>query len=125
LIETRAVSIDGARSILYNWGVAHRSFTDRDGVSWEVRDVLPSWADRRHGADRRELPRARRLERRALLGKRIGVRAELSEGWLCFRGAGEKHRVAPIPEGWESFDDTRLTELMRSVPAQPDHSRKV
>jgi hypothetical protein len=105
--------------------VAHRIFVDQHGVSWEVWDVLPGWADRRRSDDRRETPRVRKAERRALLGKRIGVRAELADGWLCFRGGGEKRRVAPIPDGWEGFDDAKLVQLMHSVPAQPDQTRSV
>jgi len=100
-------------------------FTDRDGVSWEVWDVFPGWADRRRGEDRREESRGTRAERRVLLGKLIGVRAELADGWLCFRGAGEKRRIAPIPSGWEAFDDAKLCEIVRTLPATPDQSTRV
>jgi hypothetical protein len=105
--------------------VAHRTFTDLDGVDWEVWDVYPGWADRRHGNDRRDADRAARRDRRALLGKRIGVRAELAEGWLCFRGGGEKRRVVPIPRGWEELDAAELSRLAHSAPASPDQSRSV
>jgi len=124
-MSERAVGIDGALRCLYNSSVAHRTFRDSDGVDWEVWDVFPGWADRRHGDDRRDAPRPRRGDRRALLGKRIGVRAELASGWLCFRGGGEKRRVAPIPERWEELDDAGLSALARSAPASPDHSRNV
>jgi hypothetical protein len=105
--------------------VAHRTFTDRDGVQWEVWNVFPGWADRRRGDDRRDGARRARAERRVLLGQRIGVRAELADGWLCFRGGGEKRRVAPIPDGWEDFDDSKLSELVKSLPSTPDQSRRV
>ncbi|HEY4130791.1 MAG TPA: hypothetical protein VGM50_09240 [Gemmatimonadaceae bacterium] len=105
--------------------MAHRTFTDGDGVSWEVWDVFPGWADRRHGEDRREESRGVRAERRMLLGKRIGVRAELAHGWLCFRGAGEKRRIAPIPDGWEDFDEAKLSAIVRTLPPTPDQSSRV
>lgn len=92
---------------------------------WEVWDVYPGWADRRQGADRREAARIKTGDRRALLGKRIGVRSELAAGWLCFRATGEKRRLAPIPDGWEEFDEARLAEIVLSLPSSPDHSRSV
>lgn len=96
-------------------------------MGWEVWDVYPGWADRRQGVERREAARTVTGggDRRALLGKRIGVRAELASGWLCFRGGGEKRRLAPIPEGWELFDDARLSEIVHGLPSMPDQSRSV
>lgn len=105
--------------------MAHRIFSDRDGVLWEVWDVYPGWADRRQGMERRELSRAHGADRRAQLGQRIGVRAELASGWLCFRGAGEKRRLAPIPTDWDGLDDAQLALMVSTLPSMPDQSRRL
>ena len=94
--------------------MTHRSFVDRDGRRWEAWDVYPladrrtierrqvvergRLVERRRGAERRQ----RHLSRAPLLGTDYGA------GWLCFESGAERRRHAPVPQDWESWDDTRL-----------------
>lgn len=36
---------------------------------------------------------------------------QLEAGWLCFESEGERKRLAPVPEAWESVDDMTLAAL--------------
>jgi hypothetical protein len=127
--------------------VPHRTFTDIEGVEWQVWDVRPSWswADRRH-RDRRvsvwpsgalasdagrgeaaEFPDGARPERRH--GERRGgaegllpVRRGYEEGWLTFESVVGRRRLTPIPLGWERLPELTLAELCRRsvrVSARP------
>ena len=71
--------------------MAYRSFTDRDGILWQVWDVVPSST----------------------------VRHTLSGGWLTFESDAEKRRLAPVPLYWVSADDAELERLMRSASVVP------
>ena len=74
--------------------MALREFTDPDGMSWKVWDVLPTL----HAAVARPgtiLPE------------------EVADGWLSFEAEGERRRFYPLPEGWECCTDTELGRLCR------------
>jgi hypothetical protein len=120
--ERRAVSRRRA-SAFVQYIVSHRTFIDRNGTSWEVWDVIPGWANRRARYDRRSA--SRESDRRGAEGRWLGVRPDLADGWLCFRAGGEKRRLAPIPDGWESLTDERLAELVTDATAAPTQSRRV
>lgn len=66
-----------------------------DGVEWRVWDVRPTAPTR--------------LEM-------TGASPVLKQGWLCFESANEKRRVAPAPEGWDSWDDATLVACVREAP---------
>jgi hypothetical protein len=69
-----------------------RRFTDTTGTEWRVRATVPS--SRGAGA----LPDA------------------YSRGWLVFESsAGLVKRLAPIPEGWETADESSLEQLSRAA----------
>jgi hypothetical protein len=99
--------------------VTHRTFTDRQGKIWDVWRVHPSSAERRF-VDRRvndgdppdTLERRSGLERRGGVRKsaRASVAKEFADGWLCFETAGEKRRLAPVPELWNRADDETLEQ---------------
>jgi hypothetical protein len=74
-----------------------RIIRDHDGVSWRVWAVLPiaieshRIIDKTTGVDRLPLP------------------PELAGGWMAFESAGgERRRIGPLPEGWETLDDASL-----------------
>jgi hypothetical protein len=115
--------------------VTQRTFKDRLGKIWDVWQVHPSAAERRFvqrrvkkeerseaterrtGIDRRESERP--AEHRAL------VAAEFAYGWLCFETAGEKRRLAPVPEGWERADDETIEQwccVAKPVTRRPSGS---
>ena len=52
------------------------------------------------------------LERRGGVRKspRASVAEEFAYGWLCFETAGEKRRLAPVPERWDRADDETLQQ---------------
>jgi hypothetical protein len=102
--------------------VAFRSFRDSRGRSWSAWDVRPQLVERRRierrraaaplsFADRRANDRRRASSPRAPLG------AGLDNGWLCFEGAAEKRRLAPVPEDWTDCRASRLESYLEQ--AQP------
>jgi hypothetical protein len=106
--------------------MGHRTFVDRDGVTWQVWDVYPQLAERRHGP-RRANPSALGVDRRdqrALADRRrrhevrVPVRAGYEHGWLAFDSAAGSRRLAPIPPNWDALpDDTLIALCGRSVDA--------
>src|SRR5687768_11725580 len=78
-----------------------RTFTDREGVDWQVWDVLPSQPELIERRKRRESLPAEQ-ERRA--------GPALAEGWLAFESDKDRRRLAPIPAGWETASDNQLLE---------------
>jgi len=80
--------------------MALRSFDDRNGEGWQVWRVVPA---------------ASVLERSAW------VEGDYRQGWLCFESltSGERRRLAPVPEGWETLSPERLELLCRvATPAR-------
>lgn len=101
----------------------YRVFEDYLGRRWEVWQTNPSESDRR-AQDRRTIPDRRRRsrtyapDRRSESDRRAQPMARfpgvpLERGWLCFerQGEGERKRLAPVPEAWESADDMTLAAL--------------
>jgi hypothetical protein len=78
-----------------------RNITDQDGVAWQVWAVLPvsiechRILDPATGADRLPLPPA------------------LAGGWMAFESTkGERRRVGPLPDGWDTLDDGALLAVL-------------
>src|SRR3982074_1292635 len=63
-----------------------RSCTDRTGVRWEIFEVQPS-------------PESRATER---------MPEAFRAGWLCFQSSTERRRLAPIPLGWQGWEERAL-----------------
>jgi len=97
--------------------VTHRQFKDRNGKVWDVWQVHPSAAERRY-TDRRvkdeersiNVDRRSGVDRRREALARNPVSAEFAYGWLCFETEGEKRRLAPVPEAWDSADDETIEQ---------------
>ena len=65
--------------------MAHRRFTDRQGVEWQAWDVVP--------------------------GKLVSD--TLQGGWLAFESTqGERRRLAPVPLYWVHAPEPELEELL-------------
>ena len=94
--------------------MAHREFTDADGVQWQAWEVIPLTGERRAAGERRFGARDR-LDRRTRQQLRVKMEDGLAHGWLVFESATEKRRLHPIPEGWSSLPDTELANLVRTV----------
>jgi hypothetical protein len=104
--------------------MGYRSFTDSAGVAWQIWDVIPRY--RHEQLERRRAPRegdtaliaepepSPGFDRRS--GSReAAVPERMAAGWLCFEGAEEKRRLAPIPNNWERLTDQELEELCRTA----------
>ena len=78
---------------------------------WEAWEVHPTAVERRVNADRRAKARLE-SDRRKGHEFRLQVPSELSSGWLAFQKGATKHRVTPIPDGWENLTDLELLELV-------------
>lgn len=76
--------------------MALRSFTDSKGHAWRVWNVVPHYATERD-------------EERMTPG--------LQGGWLCFENGGEKRRLSPIPEDWESAAEAQLEAYCHQAAA--------
>jgi hypothetical protein len=37
--------------------------------------------------------------------------SDLAHGWLAFESKHDRRRLAPIPEGWDTFDASALERL--------------
>lgn len=85
------------------WQV-HPSAAERRFVQRRVKDEDRGEAgDRRTGDDRRVSEKARGHARAT-------IAPEFTYGWLCFETAGEKRRLAPVPEGWDRADDETIEQ---------------
>lgn len=70
-----------------------RTCVDRYGDHWDVFEVYPG----HRGRDLTHVPEAFR------------------GGWLCFQSAVERRRLAPIPLGWESWEDEPLLAALEET----------
>ena len=66
-----------------------------DGVTWSVWEVHPGTKDG------------------TVL---FPMRPEFAGGWLAVARPGEKRRIVPIPDGWESWSDEVLAAAVRQAP---------
>lgn len=98
----------------------YKSFEARDGAKWSVWPVFPTAAERRRserrvaaasaavtyaGRERRNTP-DRRVR---ATGTRTVLSAAYENGWLCFESeAGEKRRLVPVPDTWDTASPDRL-----------------
>jgi hypothetical protein len=60
-----------------------RTYTDREGIAWQVYHVQPS-TSANHLPD------------------------DMQSGWLCFEAADLKRRLAPVPVDWERCTSEQL-----------------
>ena len=70
------------------------------GVAWTIWDVRPTSVARL---------------------RLTGATEVLEAGWLCFESAGEKRRVVPIPEGWDSWPEAKLVVCLEGAEV---HARR-
>lgn len=80
-----------------------RTLIDRAGISWDVYEVYPS-------AERQAASR---------------VPDQYRNGWLCFQNAVERRRLAPIPLGWQEWDERSLRNALVSGAAFPRRTPRV
>ena len=116
--------------------MSSREFTDRRGIVWRVREIIPQFAERRRSERRATAgtpPSAgapvverRFTERRRASTIRATVSSGYEQGWLTFESSEDKRRLAPVPSGWEHYPPERLELLCRMArAAEPRHGRLI
>src|ERR1700694_5097249 len=101
--------------------MAHKTFLDPDGVTWQVWEVVVQPADRiRNDRATSSLRRARQtptqrenLARRLQVEQRVALPAAFEHGWLAFASTEGNKRLAPIPPEWMTLSDDALNELCK------------
>lgn len=101
--------------------MAHRSFTDSLGRSWDVWTVVPANVERRLAQDGKWSG----PERRHTQEFRVRLGRQWTNGWLAFETAGEKRRLAPIPDAWEDLRVDALESLLQRARRVPPSRRLV
>jgi hypothetical protein len=115
-LEWRGTSVPHPAKSIWGGGLAHRTFIDSRRVTWDVWEVGPTSPERRSGvADRRHHSRAARDRRRSVDVSSMRVSGAYAQGWLAFESKHDKRRLAPVPEGWEEFDDRELGRLVEQA----------
>jgi hypothetical protein len=79
--------------------MSHRVFVDSIGRHWEVWDVIPQ--------------------------ARGGLSERWAGGWLAFETRGERRRLAPVPESWESLPEAELAKLCEKAHEAPTSRRLI
>ena len=74
-----------------------RTFADQRGTVWEVFEAHPGSG----GKSTMRVPDTFRM------------------GWLCFQSAHERRRLAPIPAGWEAWDEREFLAALLGPLAMP------
>ena len=97
--------------------MSHRQFLDTHGTLWTVWDVYPSLVER-------DLSHALRPKRAELSAApthaMLALDRQYDDGWLCFESIVGKRRLAPVPQGWDSFASDALRALCdRALDVKP------
>ena len=110
--------------------MGYKIFNAPDGTKWEAWAVIPTSQERRQ-TQRRKVSSAlsgyRGPERRISVDRRREdssgrtlVSPGFENGWLCFECTnGEKRRLVPIPNGWETASAEQLWEWCQSASEVP------
>jgi hypothetical protein len=104
--------------------VAVRDYTDSEGVSWQVWEVIPQSVERRRLRERRVADRDE-YDRR----KRHEVRLRHAEGdidgWLVFESFDTKKRLRPIPKDWQLASVVELESMCARAERAARTSRRL
>ena len=84
--------------------MALRGFVGDDGQDWQVWDTRPTIS----APNAAEPEHDKTNEIRRFSEKREG-------GWLTFTAAGDRRRLSPIPDDWESVDETALRGMLAAA----------
>lgn len=88
--------------------MAHRTFRDRAGRTWDVWEVVPTRSEEADGRSAQPAAGAR--------GRESPLPVAMRQGWLAFECKSEKRRLAPIPSGWAEASDAELESLLEQAP---------
>ena len=110
-----------------------REFVDGERRTWQVWDTVPKSASESaifaRSAQIEAQTRASETDRATT--DRAAAAAALrrfttgrEHGWLTFTRGDDKRRLSPIPDGWETFDDARLSALLQRAERVSKSSRE-
>ena len=85
----------------------HRTFTDRNGLSWTVSEVKRGLLT----LERRERHRETRPGASPPNAGRFATRP-LHLPWLCFESRCESRALTPVPAGWGALPESDLEDLL-------------
>lgn len=88
--------------------MAHRTFRDKHGRTWDVWEVRPTLVERRRTAAQKPVS----MERRRYSGAPSLLPNDLRQGWLAFQWKQERRRLGPPPVGWTEMTNDELAELL-------------
>lgn len=87
----------------------HRSFTDRNGISWTVSEVTKDAPTFTESRERRA--EARSGNQRSAESTRLATRA-VDLPWLSFESPTARRRMSTVPAGWDDFPEDELEDLL-------------
>lgn len=91
--------------------MAHRQFKDAHGRTWDAWSVIPERAERRSANSEPDFDIEEERRSREDPEFRVPLGERWTRGWIAFETKGEKRRLAPIPEAWDTLADGELAEL--------------
>ena len=95
----RAIHPGGRRATM-----ALREFVGDDGREWRVWDTRPQIPSPNVNPSARDA-----------FGDVPRISKKRESGWLTFTAAGDRRRLSPIPEDWETADQTSLRSMLAAA----------
>ncbi len=93
-----------------------REFLDDDGQEWQVWDTRPAMPVANvdsSSVDAAKSPSDNKATEFPLLSRKREA------GWLTFTAVDERRRLSPIPDAWESADETSLRAVLKTADKIP------
>jgi len=91
--------------------VSLREFLDDDGQQWQVWDTRP--ATPVANVDSSSVDAAKSPSDKATDFPLLSRKREA--GWLTFTAVDERRRLSPIPDAWETADETSLRAFLKTA----------
>lgn len=104
--------------------MAVRDYTDSEGVSWQVWEVIPQSVERRKLRERRVADRDEH-DRRKRHEVRLRPAAGDVDGWLVFESFDMKKRLRPIPKDWYLASAVELESMCARAERAARTSRRL
>jgi len=104
--------------------MAVRDYTDSDGISWQVWEVIPQSVERRKLRERRVANRDE-LNRRKRHEVRLRPAGGDVDGWLVFESFDVKKRLRPIPKDWYLASPVELESMCARAERAARTSRRL
>ena len=104
--------------------MAVREYTDSEGISWQVWEVIPQSVERRKLRERRVADRDEHDRRKRHEVRLRSVEGDV-DGWLVFESFDVKKRLRPIPKGWHLASSVELESMCARAERAARRSRRL